>query len=130
MFSGTVTPTQVIANFAELRERSQPLGPRRVAVVAADDEVALTAADGALHLGIALPVLIGNERKIRAKAEALGLWDLIARAQIVAAEDAAAVATTMAREGYVDLLLKGHLRTDELLRATWTNRLGCGRDVC
>lgn len=124
MFSSTVTPTQVIANFAELRERAQPLGPKRVAVVAADDEVALTAADGALHLGIALPVLIGNERKIRANAEALGLWDLIARAQIVSAEDAATVATTMAREGYVDLLLKGHLRTDELLRAALDKQVG------
>jgi phosphate butyryltransferase len=124
MFSSTVTPTQEIANFAELRERAQPLGPKRVAVVAADDEVALTAADGALHLGIALPVLIGNERKIRAKAEALGLSDLIARAQIVSAEDAATVATTMAREGYVDLLLKGHLRTDELLRAALDKQAG------
>jgi len=49
---------------------------------------------------------------------------LIARAQIVAAEDAAGVATTMAREGYVDLLLKGHLRTDELLRAVLDKQAG------
>ncbi len=124
MFSSTATPTQEIANFAELLRRAQPLGPKRVAVVAADDEVALTAADGALHLGIALPVLIGNEPKIRAKAEALGLSDLIARAQIVSAEDTATVATCMAREGYVDLLLKGHLRTDELLRAALDKESG------
>ena len=118
MVPTTVAPTrQEIPNFAELRRRAQPLGPRRVAVVAADDEVALTAADGALHLGIAIPVLIGNERKIRAKAEALGLSGLIARAEFVSADDAATVATRMAREGRVDLLLKGHLRTDELLRA-------------
>src|SRR5271167_3507509 len=96
-----------ITNFAELRRRAQPLGPKRVAVVAADDEVALTAADGALHLGIAIPVLIGNERKIRAKAEALGLSGLLAGAEFVSAEDATAVATQMAREGHVDVLLKG-----------------------
>ncbi len=83
----------------------------------ADDEVALTAADGALHLGIALPVLIGNERKIRAKTEALGLSALIASAEFISTDDAAAIATQMAREGRVDILLKGHLRTDELLRA-------------
>lgn len=125
MFSSPATPTtQEIASFAELRRRAQPLGPKRVAVVAADDEVALTAADGALHLGIALPVLIGNERKIRAKAEALGLSGLLARAQIVSAEDAATVATHMAREGHVDLLLKGHLRTDELLRAALDKQAG------
>jgi phosphate butyryltransferase len=79
--------------------------------------VALTAADGALQLGIAVPVLIGSERKIRAQAEALGLFGLMASAEFVSAEDAAAIATQMAREGRVDILLKGHLRTDELLRA-------------
>jgi phosphate butyryltransferase len=125
MISSTVAcTTQAITNFAELRRRAQPLGPRRVAVVAADDEVALTAADGALHLGIAIPVLIGNERNIRAKAEALGLFGLIAGAEFVSAEDAATVAIHMARDGRVDLLLKGHLRTDELLRAALDKQAG------
>ena len=118
MVSSTVAPIQrLVTNFAELRRRAQPLGPKRVAIVVADDEVALTAADGALHLGIALPVLIGNERKIRAKTEALGLSALIASAEFISTDDAAAIATQMAREGRVDILLKGHLRTDELLRA-------------
>src|SRR5271169_648426 len=98
---------QEITNFAELRRRAQPLGPRRVAIVAANDEVALTAADGALHLGIAVPVLIGNERKIRHEAEALGLLDLIAGAEFVNAEDSAAVAVQMAHDGHIDVLLKG-----------------------
>ena len=125
MISSTAACTrQEITNFAELRRRAQPLGPKRVAVVAADDEVALTAADGALHLGIAIPVLIGNERNIRAKAEALGLFGLIAGAEFVSAEDAATVAIQMAREGHVDLLLKGHLRTDELLRAALDKQVG------
>jgi phosphotransacetylase len=125
MISSTVAcTTQEITNFAELRRRAQPLGPRRVAVVAADDEVALTAADGALHLGIAIPVLIGNERNIRAKAEALGLFGLIAGAEFVSADDAATVAIHMAHDGHVDLLLKGHLRTDELLRAALDKQAG------
>jgi len=118
MFSTTaVRIRQEIRNFAELRRRAQPLGPKRVAVVEADDEVALTAADGALHLGIAVPVLIGNERRIRVKAEALGLSALISGAEFVSADDAATIAVQMARKGHVELLLKGHLRTDELLRA-------------
>ena len=113
-----------ISTFAELRRRAQPLGPKRVAVVAADDEVALTAADGALQLGLAVPVLIGNERRIRSKAEALGLNGLIAGAEFVSAEDAAVAATHMAHAGEVDLLLKGHLRTDELLRAVLDKESG------
>ena len=113
-----------IMNFAELRRHAQPLGPKRVAVVAADDEVALTAADGALRLGIAIPVLIGSERRIRLKAEALGLSDLIAGAEFVNADDAASVATGMAHDGNVDLLLKGHLRTNDLLRAALDEQAG------
>ena len=125
MISSTVAcTTPEITNFAELRRRAQPLGPRRVAIVAADDEVALTAADGALHLGIAIPVLIGNERNIRSKAEALGLFGLIAGAEFVSADDAAAVAIRMAHDDRVDLLLKGHLRTDELLRAALDKQAG------
>src|SRR5271169_1806142 len=108
---------QEITNFAELRRRAQPLGSRRVAIVAADDEIALTAADGAQHLGIAIPVLIGNERNIRIKAESLGLADLIARAEFVNTDNPAIVATRMARDGHLEMLLKGHIRTDELLRA-------------
>ncbi len=123
-FSTTISTTQEITNFRELRRRAQPLGPVRIGVVAADDEVALTAADGALHLGIANPVLIGNERSIRAKAEAIGLFGLIAKAEFVSADDAASVATQMARDGHVDLLLKGHLRTDELLRAALDKEAG------
>ncbi len=115
---------QQVKTFAALRHGAQPLGPRKVAVVAADDEVALTAADGALHLGIAQPVLIGNEEKIRAKALALGLSELAAHAEFVSTSDAAATAARMARDGQVDLLLKGHLRTDELLRAALDKEKG------
>src|ERR1035437_4561706 len=124
IFSAAALAKQEITNFAELRRCAQPLGPKRVAIVGADDEVALTAADGALHLGIAIPVLIGDERKIRAKAEALGLFDLIAGAEFVGADDAAAAAIHMAHDGRVDLLLKGHLRTDELLRAALDKQAG------
>jgi phosphate butyryltransferase len=113
-----------VTNFTELRRRAQALGPKRVAVVAADDDVALTAADGVLNLGIAIPVLVGNERKIRTKAEALGLGRLIAQAEFVNTDEAATSAAQMAADGHVDLLLKGHVRTDELLRAVLDKKAG------
>lgn len=100
------------------------MGPLRLAVVVADDPVALTAAEGALHLGIAVPVLIGNEAAIRLKAGELGLRDLIAGAEFLNADDPATVAANMAGEGRVDLLLKGHLRTDELLHAVLDKSAG------
>jgi len=125
MVSSPTTRTRhEITNFAELRRRARPLGPKRVAVVGADDEVSLTAAYGALHLGLAIPVLIGNERKIRIKAAALGLTDLTAVAEFVSTDNPAVVAAGMARDGDVELLLKGHIRTDELLRAVLDKQAG------
>lgn len=124
----TIAPsraTSAIRSFAELRRRAQELGPKRVAVVVADDEVALTAAAAALHDRIAIPVLIGNAEKIRRTANALEQQELLAGAEFVdAGADAAMVAVQMAREGRVDLLLKGHLRTDELLRAVLDKEAG------
>jgi len=77
--------------------------------------MALTAAADALRIGIAVPVLIGNVQGIRARAEALGLRELAAMAEFVSAtENAAEIAVKMAREGSIDILMKGHLRTDQL----------------
>jgi phosphate butyryltransferase len=105
-----------IRTFAELRKRAREVGPKRVGVVLADDEVALTAAADALRIGIALPVLIGDAQKIRARAEKLGLAELTAKAEFVSATEnaAAEIAVKMAREGSIEIILKGHLRTDQL----------------
>ena len=111
------TAAQPIQSFTELRQHAQQLGPCRVAVVVADDDIALTAAAHALELGIAVPVLIGSESKTRSKAAELGLLSQLSRAQFANTDSPAAIAVQMARNGDVDVLLKGHLRTDELLRA-------------
>lgn len=105
-----------IKSFAELRRCAALVGPKRLAVVVADDDVALTAAADSQTLGIARPVLIGSVQKIRAKAEALGLSALLAKSECLDSDDPAGLATRLARNGEVDILLKGHLRTDELLK--------------
>ncbi len=116
MTSGVAEQVKLMRTFAEVRERACELGPKRVGVVLAEDDVALTAASDALLLHIAAPVLIGDEGKIRARAEAIGLDELAARAEFVpAAENAAEIAVRLAREGAIDILMKGHLRTDQLL---------------
>jgi len=69
-------------------------------------------------------VLIGNERNIRIQAESLGLAELIARAEFVNTDNPAIVATRMARDGQLEILLKGHIRTDELLRAALDQHAG------
>jgi phosphate butyryltransferase len=67
---------------------------------------------------------VGDESKIRAKAEQLGQLSLLATARVIAAGDPADAAVRLARGGEVDILLKGHLRTDELLGAALKKEVG------
>ena len=113
-----------VKTFAELRERARQFGPLRVGVVAAEDDVALTAAEAALQMGIAIPVLIGDADKIRAQAAALALTGLAEKAEFVDTNDAASTAVTTARDHRIDLLLKGHLRTDQLLHSVLDSKAG------
>ncbi len=106
----------VIRTFIGLRRRAAELGPRRVAVASADDDVALEAAAGALRARIAQPILVGDEPRIRARVRSLGLLDLLDCAAFVPSADPARSAVDLCREGSADILLKGHLRTGELLR--------------
>lgn len=115
---------QAIGSFAELRERARRRGPLRVAVVDADNEIGLAAAEGALKRGLAHSILIGDERRIRSRAEELKLHALLADTKIVQAGDAAAAAVQMVRDGDADILLKGHIRTDELLKAVLQKETG------
>jgi phosphate butyryltransferase len=119
--------SKALGSFAELREYAKSLGKtRRVAVAVADDEVALSAAAGALEQGIAIPVLVGNEDRIRSKAKALKLEELLDKGEIVAASDdeAAEKAVKLVREGHADVLLKGHLRTDQIIKAALNKEWG------
>lgn len=111
-------PLHCIDSFQSLRSRASAAGRRRVAIVVAEDEIALAAAHDALRLEIATPVLIGDPQKIRTLAASMNV-DLkgLAIVEALSAEAAARNATDMARRGDVDILLKGHLRTDQLLHA-------------
>lgn len=104
-----------LTTFAELRGRAIELGPKRVAVVDATDAVSLTAAFEATRQNLARPVLIGDVDRIRARAESVGLLEFAVRAECVHTAEPAQAAVRMARDREVDMLMKGHLRTDELL---------------
>jgi len=133
MATCVVQELKLIHTFADLRERACEIGPKRVGVVLAEDDVALMAASDALQACIAVPVLIGDEERIRERARALGLVELAWRAEFVAAaENEAEVAVSLAREGSIDILMKGHLRTDQLLRPVLDREKGLrtGRQLC
>lgn len=130
----TMTPprTKTIGTLDELRRQAINAGPKRIGVVQADDEVALTAAAEALRQGIAYPVLIGDACGIREHALSLGLMELVEHAEFIQTASAATTAVRLARDGTVEILLKGHLRTDELLHPVLDrqNGLRTGRLLC
>lgn len=109
-----------VAGFDVLQDRVQSGGRRRVALVAAHDPAALTALDTGYDLGITEAVLIGDSARLDAMLEEAGLSALAGAARVVHEPDedaAAAKAVAMARAGQVDVLLKGQLRTEQLMRA-------------
>lgn len=114
-----------LRTFAELEQAALEAGPRRVAVVGTGGASSLAALDTAVTAGLAVPVLVGDAgaaRQLVAQQELEALRD--ARVEDVAEGDAAARAAALAGAGEVDVLLKGSLRTDELLRAVLDRRHG------
>jgi phosphate butyryltransferase len=110
-------------DLAGLRALAQGRPPARLGIVAADDSVALEAAAAALSAGIAAPTLYGDRDRIAARAPA-GLLDGCAIVDARSGAEAAGLAARAAGEGHIDILLKGALRTDELLRAVLSPQAG------
>ena len=101
------------------REHAAANGAARVGIVYPGDALALDAAARMLDAGIATPVLIGPRDVIARAAEAAGVdlsrFELIETADVPA--EAALRATTLARSGDLQALMKGSLHTDELMSA-------------
>jgi phosphate butyryltransferase len=114
----------MLTSHAELRAAARRLGPLRVAVVDADDDVALSAVALAAEQQIASVMLVGNEARIRERVDRLSLGASLQAAEYVATDTPAIVAAQLASEGRADILLKGHLRTDEMMRAVLDKSLG------
>ncbi|MEL6316871.1 MAG: bifunctional enoyl-CoA hydratase/phosphate acetyltransferase, partial [Pseudomonadota bacterium] len=112
-------------HFERLIARAEGLAPMRTAVVAPEEPHALGGALLAAEHGVIAPVLVGAPAKIEAAAAALGAS--LDGVEIVAADAhdaAAAAAVALVSEGRAAALMKGHLHTDELLRAAMAREAG------
>ena len=109
---------KAIKNFEELISRlSGGEKSKRVAVACPHDETTLQAVKKAMDEGFAAPVLVGDPQRI-------GSVDW---APVVAAtddDDAAAKAVALVKNGEADVLMKGLLNTDNLLRAVLNKEKG------
>ena len=119
----------MIRTLEELVEMAQQHPPVRVAVAAAAHSLVLQSIRRAVELGIVDPILVGRESEIRKEAEAIG-WDL-AGMQLVSAETSSATAATavdLVKRGKAEVLMKGYLHTDEMLRAVLNQQIGLRTD--
>ncbi|QIL44937.1 bifunctional enoyl-CoA hydratase/phosphate acetyltransferase [Acidovorax sp. HDW3] len=106
------------ARFNALLDKVQGLPVMRCAVVHPCDAGSLSGAMDAASHGLIKPVLIGPEGRIRRVADEANIN--LDGAEIIAVEHshaAAQVAAEMAARQEVDIVMKGSLHTDELLKA-------------
>ena len=118
-YSDIATPEIVLRRndvFARLLRQCEPLEPVTCAVAHPCDRDSLLGALEATRRRLITPVLVGPPARIRAVAELNGAD--ISGLRIVATEHShasAAAAVALARNGEVEMLMKGSLHTDEML---------------
>jgi phosphate acetyltransferase len=111
--------------YDQLIERASAIPPIPTAVAHPCDETSLRGAVEAAEAGIIAPMLVGPERRIRAVADEARLD--VRRLEIVPAEHshgAAAKAVELVRAGRAEVLMKGSLHSDELLREVASKTTG------
>jgi hypothetical protein len=98
---------------------------KRVAVAAAADLTVLEAVKAATEASVATAVLVGDEKVIRAYAEQTDLT--LTKDDVVSEpvpEKAALCAAQLVSTGRADVLMKGHIHTDDFLRAVLDKEVG------
>ena len=111
------------ARFNTLLDQVQGLDIVRCAVVHPCDAGSLSGAMDAANHGLIKPVLIGPEGRIRHVAEEAGIS--LQGVEIISVEHshaAAEMAAEMAANKEVEILMKGSLHTDELLKAVLSHK--------
>ena len=113
------------AKYEHLIARAKEVPPVATVVAHPCDESSLRGATEAAGAGIIVPILVGPVQKIASVAQTHGLD--ISRFEIVDAPHshaAAEKAVQLIREGKAELLMKGSLHTDELLRSVTSSATG------
>jgi phosphate acetyltransferase len=113
------------SKYERLIARAKEVPPATTIVAHPCDETSLRGPVEAAEAGIIVPILVGPAKKISAVAREHGID--IARFEIVDAphsEAAAAKAVALVHESRGELLMKGSLHTDELMREVASSKTG------
>ena len=114
-----------VSKYDRLLARAKQVPPAKTIVVHPCDELSQRAALDAAEAGIIVPTFVGPAEKILSVARQHG-FDL-GRVEVVDAahsESAATKAVELIREAKGELLMKGSLHTDELMRAVTASKTG------
>lgn len=119
----------MIKNFAEMEKRAKEMPSKRVAVAMAEEDDALTAIVKASEEDIVIPVLVGDENKIKeiAKQEKLDI-SKFKIVHTVGEKECAAKAVELVRNGEADLLMKGKVATSSIMKAVLNKDVGLRGD--
>src|SRR5262245_36248193 len=121
----SVVPDKPHAKYERLIARAKQVPAAKTVIVHPCDESSLRGAVEAAELGIIVPILVGPREKITATAAKhkldIGRYEIVDAAH---SDDAAAKGVALIREGSGELLMKGSLHTDELMRAVTSGKTG------
>jgi len=123
--SQVAPPVQTHAKYERLIARAKQVPPAKTILVHPCDESSLRGSVEAAEAGLIIPILVGPAAKITATARQHNLD--IARFEVLDAghsEEAAAKAVQLIHEAKGELLMKGSLHTDELMRAVTSSKTG------
>jgi len=108
-----------------LLELAARFKPTRTAIASAGFPLPMLSAQSAFEVGILEPVFVGDKNGILAQAENIG-WDISAF-EIIEAEgekQCARLSALLGREDRVASIMKGHLHTDEFMKAMISHKVG------
>jgi phosphate acetyltransferase len=116
--SGVAGSGQAHSKYDRLIAAAKKVPPATTVVVHPCDETSLLGAVEAAEAGIIVPILVGPSAKVTGAARQyridIGRYELVDAAH---SDDAAAKGVALIREGKGEMLMKGSLHTDELMRA-------------
>ena len=113
------------SKYERLIAKAKQVAPAQTIVVHPCDETSLRGAVEAAELGIIKPLLVGPAAKINHVARERGIAiDDFQVIDVPHSDAAAAKAVELVHEGKGELLMKGSLHTDELMRAVTNSKTG------
>lgn len=115
----------MIQSFQAMAEEIKLHGAQKIAVAAAQDDDVLLSVDHAAKVGIASPILVGDQEKILAVAQKCGVD--VSAYEIVDEKDSVAACSTavrLVREGRAGAVMKGLVGTADVLKAVLNKETG------